>query len=495
MRRALGASQDSDAALFDAEEDDASDVAAGASDVAAGESLAAAAQGHGGLQDDERASSRGGSVAGSDDDDFDASALEARVGALRGPPDDTDKNLGEGELAALVNDMLSWWTRLPPKHSSLLQHVSGLWGTCSDGKRVSDKLAEGTLSSMDLRYVYNKEMFKRIRLEAGLRYRSMLDSAGESGDVKDVAGMGFLQALGRIQDCVARAYFVMSSDLHMRRALDPSVDAGCPAPTDPFGYVPFTQADLSEFNSLLVYVLKTLHDHGLRRYNGAVYEQIMSPLTNDPQDATRKVRYATHAWRRYGDIKQFVLEHTTKELQTKQWKQVTVAGNLNRLVEYMQICVDPEFQELKPNRHWHAFHNGLYNVFDVCFHPWGDPSIPADVVACHYNDMPFNVAIMESDWADVPTPEVEQVLSYQFRVGDKGIPDAYERERVIMWHYAFMGRLLHEVNAPNTDKWQVIPFIVGRAGTGKSLLLKTVGWFFNEEDVETLANKSQQGCV
>jgi hypothetical protein len=34
---------------------------------------------------------------------------------------------------------------------------------------------------------------------------------------------------------------------------------------------------------------------------------------------------------------------------------------------------------------------------------------------------------------------------------------------------------------------------VGRAGTGKSLLLKSAGHFFNPEDVETLANNSQRG--
>jgi hypothetical protein len=54
-----------------------------------------------------------------------------------------------------------------------------------------------------------------------------------------------------------------------------------------------------------------------------------------------------------------------------------------------------------------------------------------------------------------------------------------------------MGRLLFELG--EHDSWQVIPFICGKAGTGKSTILKAAGWFFRDEDVETLANNSQKG--
>jgi phage/plasmid-associated DNA primase len=50
---------------------------------------------------------------------------------------------------------------------------------------------------------------------------------------------------------------------------------------------------------------------------------------------------------------------------------------------------------------------------------------------------------------------------------------------------------LFEVN--EKDSWQVIPFFVGFAGTGKSVILDTVTSFFNEEDIETVSNTQQKG--
>jgi hypothetical protein len=66
-----------------------------------------------------------------------------------------------------------------------------------------------------------------------------------------------------------------------------------------------------------------------------------------------------------------------------------------------------------------------------------------------------------------------------------------EGQLVRDWAYVFSGRLLHPVNL--FDTWQVMPMFVGRAGTGKSLILTTVSKFFNECDVATIANNVQQG--
>ena len=54
-----------------------------------------------------------------------------------------------------------------------------------------------------------------------------------------------------------------------------------------------------------------------------------------------------------------------------------------------------------------------------------------------------------------------------------------------------LGRFLFEVN--ELDSWQVIPFFVGRAGTGKSMLLEVMKEFFPDDDIATIANNSQKG--
>jgi hypothetical protein len=440
---------------------------------------------------------------------------------LRGPPDGSENKMSNKQLQRLIANMKAWWTAAVPKGTSFIKHAASRWGRCSDGNTVAEKVKMKSLTSLDLRYVYYKEMFKRIRLDALLRQRGFLETAGgaDSAIVEDVAGVGYAQDLGMIQDCIARAHQLLMAELQFRKSLDPSVDQGCPTLADSFGYVPFTEGKLNDYQTFLVFLLRALHDNSYRRYNGAVYEQIFTPIV---QGADGKVgRFATHAWKRVSDIKDFVIQRASKEDNFSQWQTLTTGNSLERATHYLSSCADAEFAQLKPNRLWHAFHNGLYFVDMQDFYRYGDPRIPADMVACKYHDQVFDESIIAENWTDVVVPHLDDVITYQYPITthekscfksgceqyhhqpDEHTPDCYtsschhlihdemEQKRIVMWIYAFIGRMLYEVS--QKDKWQVMPFIVGRAGTGKSLLLKCVAHFFNAEDVETLANNSQRG--
>jgi hypothetical protein len=245
---------------------------------------------------------------------------------------------------------------------------------------VTEKRKAKTLTSMDLRFVYNKEIFKRIRLDAMLRQRGFLEPAGknEAGAMEDLSGVGYSQDLGKIQECVSRAYQLLLSEINFRKSLDKSVDQGCPVLVDPFYYVPYTQGKLDEFQSFVIFLLRQLHDLSYRRYNDAVYEQIISPLTegNDGKAG----RYATHAWKRVGEIKDFVLNQCNKNSTFEQWQASLKNNALERVVKYLMHCPDVEFTQLYPNRMWHAFNNGLYYVEKQEFYRFGDPRIPSDMV-------------------------------------------------------------------------------------------------------------------
>lgn len=54
------------------------------------------------------------------------------------------------------------------------------------------------------------------------------------------------------------------------------------------------------------------------------------------------------------------------------------------------------------------------------------------------------------------------------------------------WMYIFLGRLLHELN--RFDHWQIMPFLKGRAGTGKSAIGDIVQRFFEPEQVGILSS-------
>ena len=53
------------------------------------------------------------------------------------------------------------------------------------------------------------------------------------------------------------------------------------------------------------------------------------------------------------------------------------------------------------------------------------------------------------------------------------------------WVYIFMGRLLHDLG---WDNWQIVPFIKGVAGTGKSLIAQVAMHFFDAQDVGILGS-------
>ena len=58
------------------------------------------------------------------------------------------------------------------------------------------------------------------------------------------------------------------------------------------------------------------------------------------------------------------------------------------------------------------------------------------------------------------------------------------------WMYILIGRLLHPIG--DKDDWQIIPLIVGRAGTGKSLIANTVKRMFSTEDVGILSSNQEK---
>lgn len=61
---------------------------------------------------------------------------------------------------------------------------------------------------------------------------------------------------------------------------------------------------------------------------------------------------------------------------------------------------------------------------------------------------------------------------------------------MIRWLFIFIGRLFYETNS--ADSWQVIPFLKGVAGTGKSTVIKVVQAIYKPSQVGVLGNNSQR---
>lgn len=88
----------------------------------------------------------------------------------------------------------------------------------------------------------------------------------------------------------------------------------------------------------------------------------------------------------------------------------------------------------------------------------------------------FNTSL--DKWKEIPTPYFDSIFKYQ------GLDD-----NVIHWIYMFLGRLFYYVG--ELDDYQIFPFFKGKAGTGKSLVLKILSTIFGEKNVGTMGDSME----
>lgn len=205
------------------------------------------------------------------------------------------------------------------------------------------------------------------------------------------------------------------------------------------------QTRSTPLQKLLLHLLDTAMEKRYRKHNGFVYE----PIVVDG--------YETHAWRQVCDVKEFVYESAKKEVHWDQWCNLTAsANNAKSAVEHLTASNDYQFPFLHRDRAVFAFRNGVYLAREDRFHRFAPGAEPLSdtVVAARYFDDDFDPHDDTEDWRDIPTPSLQRIMDYQEWPAD-----------VCDWMYVALGRLLYNVN--ERDGWQVIPFMLGAASSGK----------------------------
>ena len=226
--------------------------------------------------------------------------------------------------------------------------------------------------------------------------------------------------------------------------------------------------ELSPLQKLILYILDSLQREKFKRYKGNCCQQI---ITSE--------NYETHSWKIVSEIKDFVYEHIQKEIKYDMWKNSTAkSGNITDCIKHLTVCHDLQFPEIKKNRTIWSFRNGIYNGKTDTFHKY-PVQLERDTVSCKFFDQDF-LENAPDDWYQIPTPYFQSILDYQ-----------NFSEDVIRWLYVFAGRLCFDMN--EIDSWQVIPFLKGIAGSGKSTIItKALKKFYECEDVKTLSNNIEK---
>jgi hypothetical protein len=118
-----------------------------------------------------------------------------------------------------------------------------------------------------------------------------------------------------------------------------------------------------------------------------------------------------------------------------------------------------------------SFANGVLRLSDGAFMPYAGNDAPVDAVARHHIDGHY-------DPADMATPLFDRVLLAQL---EPEVADLL---------LALLGRLLFRIGA--ADRWQVMPYLVGIGGTGKSLILQVADAMFRRGAVGNLGARREE---
>jgi hypothetical protein len=144
------------------------------------------------------------------------------------------------------------------------------------------------------------------------------------------------------------------------------------------------------------------------------------------------------------------------------------------LLDYLVNYNPDDMLNLVSERDLLSFSDGILVVSELRFVPYGTPEFDAsclkDKVARHHIKLPYAPP-------GSPTPLFDSILTYQFP------------PEVINALHVMLGRTLFPIGM--LDNWQVMPWLIGTAGTGKSIVLEIVAAMFSSAMTATMSSTNE----
>jgi hypothetical protein len=255
---------------------------------------------------------------------------------------------------------------------------------------------------------------------------------------------------------------------------------------DLFDFTPIDPTVCTSYQNLLLFLLENLSRRGLRRYNGACYEKVYTPEGND-----------THCWKQTMTLKEFIYSSINKNTHFEMWQNLTSArDNVTGAVNYLSNHVGADFEDIKKDRHVFSFNDGIYitcKLIDGKYYdewvPYASKTLSSDIISCNYFNINFDPegtsgqSTRDMSWWDIIVKKCPLFMS---------IMEHQEWDiEVRKWLCIFIGRCLYNVN--ELDGWQIIGFLLGQAGTGKSTVLNYIlKILFEPNDVVSMGNNIER---
>eukprot|EP00959_Pyramimonas_sp_CCMP1952_P228715 4782045-Pyramimonas_sp.AAC.1 len=316
----------------------------------------------------------------------------------------------------------------------------------------------------------------------------------EAGAEEQTAGAGagvdgpeLLVRYNRLMEKLHYAKKMTLNYLHYDKTLQADHDFHANVDVSMFRFAPVVFDELKPFQKLIMKVMDELERLRYRRVGDMCYQQI------------RVHGYGTHAWAPRCTILEVINSLCHMISDYGNWLLLTTQREMDKQInEHLMRTQDPRFPVLQKNRHVFSFRNGVYfsisrealgvyseedGVYTNLFVAYASPefrNLDSTIVACKFFDMDFEVtARTRVDPDIIRTPNLDGIYVYQKL-----------SEEVIVINKMLLGRMLYDVG--ELDHWQVIHFLLGAGGTGKSTINNIVRTFYANEDVGILSNNHQK---
>ena len=368
---------------------------------------------------------------------------------------------------------------------------------------------------------------QKIICTAELAYLRMYFELQDQGSMDSEQRESIKVKFNKTYRALVDAENAIRSSLHLQGSMS-ETEIGLGSELDITRYQPADMSTNTAWQNLLLFLLEHLFKRNLRRYNGTCYEKVFTPKGHD-----------THSWKLKCSLEEFIHNVVRKETHYEMWQNLTNSkDNIKGSVNYLKGYEGPEFEDIVKNRHVFAFNNGLYitclenvninNVLKICndslknsdsnsdsnsdnlknnlnsddeddikvykdeWIPYGSKKIGSNIVACKYFQIDFDESTISRP--NDPTYRYNDPFNI---IIDKcknfaGIMTYQEwPEEAQRWLCILMGRMLYELN--EKDGWQIAPYLLGQAGTGKStILINIIKKFFEDVDTGILSNNVEK---
>ena len=240
----------------------------------------------------------------------------------------------------------------------------------------------------------------------------------------------------------------------------------------------------SDFQFLCVAIAHIAQQKGVGHRGGFVYDRHRHPVTN----------HLTYAWSCREPIEKWIFSVTRRRNSEEVWRAFTGKGQhlpYKNLGKYLQNGIIPEFPMVEPDRHVFAFRNGLYFAMEDRFHPYSDGAVagfPPPIAAKYHDfDVPlewFHDPKYMNDPLEIETPWIDKVFAHQ------GFHATGESAVVYLTVLGLLGRTIYEIG--ERDNWQIVPFLMGFAGTGKSAIIDLCKSIYVVQDQGIISNNIEE---